>query len=133
MVEQSLRGHTMSGLAAGPRGIITCMWMLLLSVGCLLGPSRSWADSSSGLAWLAAQSQPDGSYATPSALATPVQASAEALRAFRALGVTVSPGILAARAYLAAQSFQNTEYLARTIITQADAGASVTRASSLPC
>lgn len=100
--------------------------MLCLSVWFLLDLPSSWADISSGRAWLAAQSQPNGRYATTRDLATPVQASAEALRTFQTLGETTLPGILAARAYLAAEPFHTTEYLARKILMQAEAGASVT-------
>jgi hypothetical protein len=83
----------------------------------------AWAQLQAGLAWLTTQSQPDGSYTTPTAIATPVQSTAEALRTLQSL--EVSPPAVA-YAYLNAEPFHNTEYLAYKITTQAQAGNRVT-------
>lgn len=103
----------------GMKQILTRL-TFFLCIG-FLTPVR--AELQVGLAWLTAQSQPDGSYVTATAIATPVQATAEALRTFQAF--EISPPSRA-HAYLAAEPFDNTEYLARKIITQADAGERVT-------
>jgi hypothetical protein len=70
--------------------------------------------------WLASQTQSNGSYSTPNDLATPTQATAEAVRTLRLLarGAEVSAG----DAYLVAESYHGTEYLARKIISGAGAG-----------
>lgn len=94
--------------------------IFLLCIGFL---TPAWAEIQAGLAWLTAQSQPDGSYVTATTIATPVQATAEALRTLQAF--EISPPSTA-YAYLNAEPFDNTEYLARKIITQADAGERVT-------
>ncbi|MCP5158426.1 MAG: carboxypeptidase regulatory-like domain-containing protein [Gammaproteobacteria bacterium] len=73
------------------------------------------ADIATGLAWLAGQAQSNGAYASNTNLATPVQATAETLRTFQALGEAPA-GIFAARQFLSAEPFDNTEYLARKII-----------------
>lgn len=73
--------------------------------------------------WLAAQAQPDGAIVTPTGLATPFQATAEALRALHASGVGDRPEALAAQQYLAAESYHNTETLSRKIIVATLIGA----------
>jgi hypothetical protein len=88
----------------------------------------AWAQLQAGLAWLTTQSQPDGSYVTPTAIATPVQSTVEVLRTFQALEVSLPA---AAQAYLTAELFHNTEYLARKIIIQTAAGERATELVSV--
>ena len=76
-----------------------------------------------GLAWLASQVQPDGSLAGEnSSIATPLQASAEALHTLQMLA-TVPAALTDA---LATDTEDNTEYLARRAITLRLAGRDVT-------
>jgi hypothetical protein len=63
--------------------------------------------------WLASQTQSNGSYSTPNDLATPTQATAEAVRTLRLL--TRGAEVSAADAYLVAESYHGTEYLARKL------------------
>jgi prenyltransferase beta subunit len=80
------------------------------------------ADIDKGLAWLAAQSQVDGSYITAEDLATAVQSTSEALRTFSALNANHNP--TAAHRFLADLPSHNTEYLARQIIAASNNGTS---------
>lgn len=98
------------------------LWWVV-GLGCSLSLATvGWADTRSGLAWLAAQQQPHGSYATPTDLATPVQATAEVLRALAALGEPSTPARLAAQAFLRAETAPHTVYLALQIRQRAEAG-----------
>ncbi len=87
---------------------------------------RVGATPEAGRSWLEARFQPDGMYVTAPALATPFQATAEVLRTWQALAVALSPAQQAARAFVEAQTFQNTQYVARQILRHVDAGADVT-------
>lgn len=98
--------------------------VLLLSLVAGLWAGLAQADTNRALSWLAAQQQGDGSYTTPTALATPVQATAEGLRAFQAWGTQVQPGLTLAQAWLTATPFRTTESLARQVIMQVDTGRS---------
>lgn len=76
------------------------------------------------VSWLAAQQQADGSYQRQDDIATPVQATAETLRALQVLnsGNGVAP---AAYTFLDTAAGQPvTEYLARTLIAHSEAGSS---------
>jgi hypothetical protein len=70
--------------------------------------------------WLASQAKIDGSYSAPGELATPTQATAGVVRTLRLLGrgAEVAP----ADAFLAAEPYHGTEYLARKILSGASAG-----------
>lgn len=87
--------------------------------------ARVWATPEAGRSWLAAQFQVDGRYAAATALATPFQATAEVLRTWQALDVPLSPEHQTARAFVTAETFQNTAYLARQIRLRLDAGQDV--------
>ena len=99
-------------------GTLGCLLLVLVAT---CGRIAS-ADMASGVQWLATHAQPDGSFSSSTDLATPTQATSEALRALRALGEASQPGIPAAEQYLAAEPFHNTEYLARKIIAAAEGG-----------
>lgn len=99
---------------------------ILLCLTCFVHfawPSASYA--AVDVSWLASRANPDGSFATPDDVATPFQATAEALRTFRALGETTQPGIPAALGFINAEGFHNTENLARKIIANAEASVDV--------
>lgn len=98
------------------------LWFAFLISGALIVPIAHAA----GLDYLATQQQPDGSFGgTPTSLATAVQTTAEVLRAYQALGQS-NPSIgAAARGYLNSSADTNTEYLARTILANAQAGTDV--------
>ena len=70
--------------------------------------------------FLASQAQPDGSYVAPGNLATPTQATAEAVRTLRLLGR--GSEVAAADAYLVAEAYHGTEYLSRKIVAGVDSG-----------
>jgi hypothetical protein len=70
--------------------------------------------------FLASQAQPDGSYVAPGNLATPTQATAEAVQTLRLLGRGAE--VNAADAYLVAETWHGTEYLARKIVAGVDSG-----------
>jgi hypothetical protein len=84
----------------------------------LAGVSSAHANAATD--WLLSQSNPDGSFAAESDIATPYQATAEAVRALRALGR--GAGLAAADGFIAAESYAGTEYLARRILARAEAG-----------
>ena len=71
--------------------------------------------------WLANQAQANGSYSTTNDLATPTQATSEAVRALRFLGR--GGEVAAGDAYLTAEPYHGTEYLARKIVSGVGAGA----------
>lgn len=87
-------------------------WML--SILCMLVCGRAHAD------WLASQAQANGSYSTTNDLATPTQATSEAVRALRFLGRAGE--VASGDAYLATEPYHGTEYLARKIVSGAGAG-----------
>jgi Prenyltransferase and squalene oxidase repeat len=77
-----------------------------------------------GLAWLAGQQNPDGSYGDrPTSLATPLQSTVEVIRGQLACAAGVEPtGLGAALAFLDRQSEASTELLARRVLATSDAG-----------
>ncbi len=111
-------GNNTFGNMCGVLRIVGCLVCLLWLV-----TGTVWADTQAGINWLSAQQQTDGRYETIEALATPIQATAETLRALVLLGQAPPP---LSRDYLAAETFHNTEYLARKIIAVAEAGQSTT-------
>jgi|GEM_PF-5994989 len=93
----------------------------------LLGTSAfSLAQAATGVEWLVTQAIPDGSYTNAQAITTPFQSTSEILQTFQLLGETNQPGIPAARVFINATSFNNTEYLSRKIIAESEAGNDVT-------
>ncbi len=90
----------------------TLCWITLIACIANISPAR--AD------WLAGQAQPDGSYSAAGDLATPVQATAEAVRTLRLLGR--SSEVAPADSFLAAQTDTGTEYLSRRIVSEYAAG-----------
>ncbi len=90
-------------------------------------PLSALAGVTEGANWLATQQNPDGSFGnTPSSLATPVQATAEVLRAYQALGQQAQPLYTSALGYLNSGTEANTEFLARKIVANAKTGNDVT-------
>lgn len=89
-----------------------------------LGGGVAQADLAGGLQWLTATAQSDGSLVGATILATPFQATAESLRTFAAIGTSGSV-TTAAQSFLANEPDHNTEYLARRIIAESDAGQNV--------
>ncbi len=90
-------------------------WFLTL-LFTLLFPCGTAADTVTGLQWLTSRAAADGSYTPPGDLATPLQSTAEVLRAFYALGnvPTTAP---ASRQYIDAEPFEGMEYIARRTIS----------------
>jgi len=83
-------------------------------VACALLTTLAHAD------FLASQAQPDGSYVAPGNLATPTQATAEAVRTLRLLGRASE--VTSADVYLVAETYHGTEYLSRKIVAGVEAG-----------
>ncbi len=77
------------------------------------------ADTVQGVDWLIAQAKPDGSVISSTRLATPFQATAEAVRALRESNAEGRPEVLAADQYIAAEGYHSTENLSREIIAGA--------------
>ena len=103
----------------------SAFWLIVCHVLLLsIGPNSvlAQADVASGVHWLASQAQADGRYASPTDLATPVQATSETLRTFSLLGENTQAGIPTARQFLTAEPFHNIEYLARKIISGHESG-----------
>ncbi|MCY1078598.1 carboxypeptidase regulatory-like domain-containing protein [Archangium lansingense] len=94
-------------------------WMILL---CSFS-----VHAADGLDWLSTrQNSDDGSYGGELAsLATPVQSTAEVLRAHQALGQTAAPGFASALGYLNLDAGTHTEFLARKIVVNAQQGYTV--------
>ncbi len=93
-------------------------WMILL---CSFS-----VHASSGLDWLVTQQNADGSYGdSPASLATPVQSTAEVLRAHQSLGQTTAVGFGAALGYLNLHAGTHTEFIARKIVINAQQGYTV--------
>lgn len=91
------------------------------------GFSFSPAHAATGLDYLSTQQNPDGSFGnTATSLATPVQSTAEVLRAYRALGQQALPAYVPALGYLNGDTEANTEFLARKIVVNAATGNDVT-------
>lgn len=77
----------------------------------------------SGLTWLIAQQNADGSYGgTPASLATPLQSTAEVLRAQQALSQTGGTSFARGLAFVGASTELHAEFLARQIAVGAFAG-----------
>ncbi|MDH4133585.1 MAG: hypothetical protein OEV31_02225, partial [Gammaproteobacteria bacterium] len=103
-------------------GVVRFVSSLFLAVG-LLAAAPVFA---AGLDYLATQQQADGSFGgTPTTLATPVQTTAEVLRAYQALGLQPT-AYTAALNFLSANTETNTEYLSRKIIVSMKAGVDAT-------
>lgn len=103
------------------------VWLLsqLSAVVLLLAFIPARADVAQAMGYLAAQQNADGSYGgTLTDIATPLQATSEALRAFQVTDTNVPPYV-PALAYLNATTDNNTEFLARKIIVNAGHGADV--------
>ena len=98
-----------AGCVAGRSAIA---WMLV--VLCTLLGDRAHAD------WLAQQAQANGSYSTTNDIVLPTQATSEAVRALRLLGR--GGEVAAGDAYLTAEPYHGTEYLARKIVSGVGAG-----------
>ncbi|MFP2913291.1 prenyltransferase/squalene oxidase repeat-containing protein, partial [Pyxidicoccus sp. 3LFB2] len=95
-------------------GVLVSVLALFCSVG---------AHASPGMDWLEAQQDVDGSYGGGAdSLATRPQATAEVLRAQVALDRTLGLGFEPGLAWLNAHAEVNTEFLARKVIVNAEAG-----------
>ncbi len=99
-------------------GVLALAATLFASAAVRAGPIDA------GTSWLSQQARSDGSYSTTSDVATPFQATAESVRTLRLLGQ--SSGLAPAEAFLSAEPYHGTEYLARQIIAGAQAGAATT-------
>lgn len=98
--------------------------LIVIAAAFLASPlARAGSAIDAGISWLTQQVQTDGSYSTAQDVATPVQATAETVRTLRQLSPSTSTA--AAEAFLAADPYHGTEYLARKIIAGAQAGTSV--------
>ncbi|WP_169923963.1 carboxypeptidase regulatory-like domain-containing protein [Sulfurifustis variabilis] len=92
----------------------------------LVVPSPALAGVPEAIGWLATQQNADGSFGgTPGSLATPVQSTAEVLRAYQTVGQQSQPPYAPALAYLNGDTEENTEFLARKIVLNAAAGGDV--------
>ncbi|WNG57478.1 terpene cyclase/mutase family protein [Archangium gephyra] len=106
------------GTGVARRVSVLAGWMVLL---CAFA-----AHATSGLDWLATQQSVDGSYGGgPDSLATPVQSTAEVLRAHQALGQTTALGFASAIGFLNLEAGTHTEFLARKILVNAQQGYTV--------
>jgi sugar lactone lactonase YvrE len=100
---------------------------MIFVVALVFGFSFNQAHAATGLDYLSAQQNPDGSFGnTATSLATPVQTTAEVLRAYQALGQQSQPAYVPALGYLNSDTEANTEFLARKIVVNARAGNDVT-------
>lgn len=99
-------------------GVLALAATLLASAAVRAGPIDA------GISWLSQQARSDGSYSTATDVATPFQATAESVRTLRQLGQP--SGLAPAEAFLAAEPYRGTEYLARKIIAGAQAGTAIT-------
>lgn len=104
---------------------------LIRSVGCacsiillLLFSHASFADFELGVDWLSDKVQADGSIATDADIATPLQSTAETLRAISQLSVVSFPNVEEAQAFIANETYLNSENLSRQIIALSEAGQS---------
>lgn len=93
---------------------LKALWQSATLVACALFANTAYAD------FIASQAQPDGSYVAPGNLATPTQATAEAVRVLRLLGRSTE--VASADAYLVAETYHSTEYLSRKIVAGVDSG-----------
>lgn len=91
-------------------GVLQC---LLLALYLLSG--SSYADV--GVDWLSGQSNVDGSYGSDASVSTSYQSTVETLRMFHALNISDNAGVPAALQFINDETFHNTEYLSRKIIT----------------
>lgn len=78
------------------------------------------ADTATGLQWLSAQQASDGSYVSAADIATPYQATSEAIRALRALGQGGQTS--GAVSFINGEAHVGTEYLTRKIVANLEAG-----------
>ncbi len=93
----------------------------------LVLPLTALAGVAEGINWLATQQQADGSFgATAASLATEVQSTTEVLLAYQTLGQTSQLAYVPALSFLNANTEVNTEFLARKIVVNAQAGNDVT-------
>lgn len=95
-------------------------FLQLIVLYCFCLPLTAHADTNSGVTWLIQQSQEIGSYSSETDIATPIQATAEAWRTLSELGHSpaTQPSMSDALAFLKAEPFPSTEYLARQAIVR---------------
>jgi hypothetical protein len=99
--------------------------LLWIMTCCLLLVSFA-VRADSGVDWLIAQNQADGSYATTTDIATSLQATSETLTTLHTLENTTQTSIPAAHQFIHDEAYQGTEYLARQIIYNLQQGNTVT-------
>lgn len=98
----------------------------VVSRGMLVFLASVPARAGSGLEWLVANQNADGSHGgTPGSLATPLQCTVETLRAQAASGQTTAPSFSSALAFATAWSEPDAEFIARQIVSGALAAAAV--------
>lgn len=83
------------------------------------------AFASPGTEWLETRLQADGSFDSLNTVSSAYQATAETLRAFKAVGDPIAVDISSSLTFINATNFNNTEVLARKIIANIEAGNSV--------
>lgn len=105
----------------GSRAVVGCILAMLFSMAL---PRIAYA--ATGLEYLQVSPNPNGSYGgTSTSPATPVQSTAEVLRAFQVLGQSNQPAFAPALAYLNNDTEANTEFLSRKIEINRAAGTNV--------
>ncbi|MHB1142347.1 MAG: carboxypeptidase regulatory-like domain-containing protein [Sulfuricaulis sp.] len=105
----------------------TAIQRIIFVVLLVFGFSLNSAHAATGLDYLSTQKNPDGSFGnTATSLATPVQTTAEVLRAYQMLGQQTQPAYAPTLGYLNSDTEANTEFLARKILVNAKAGYDVT-------
>jgi len=102
-------------------------FLQLIVLYCFCLPLTAHADTNSGVTWLTQQSQELGNYSSPTDIATPIQATTETWRALVELGESpaTQPSMSDALAFIKAEPFPSTEYLARQAIVRIAANESV--------
>ena len=87
------------------------------------------ADTAAGIAWLNQTAAPSGAYES-SSVATSFQGTAESLSAFGTVEQPTQPGVTAALAFLAADSYPNTENLSRLVLSNSQYGVDISSLST---
>ena len=98
--------------------------LLLCGLVAIIQPVQ--AGVSGGIAWLSVQQDADGGYAEPADVASPFQSTAEVLRTLNFLGEAGQSSGVDALNFLQAETYRNTEILARLIVVTAASGSDTT-------
>ncbi|MGD8309970.1 MAG: carboxypeptidase regulatory-like domain-containing protein, partial [Chromatiales bacterium] len=112
-VDTEVHQRTGSVDMAGHQRVLRLLLLLILASS--TGP-RAVADVASGVAWLSAQAQADGSYATANDGTNPFQATAQALLGLAAVGEVDLPSSQPALDFLAVEPYAGTAYAAARVL-----------------